>query len=65
MPKYIYYISMLLGAILGIYAEAYRDSNWLLLMLAMVLLMFGLFGIAKTLSSKAQEKDDPNQNLNL
>lgn len=64
MPKYVYYISMLMGAIIGIYAEAYRDSNWILLMVAMVFLMFGLFGIGKTLKSKAN-KDDHNQNLKL
>lgn len=65
MPKYVYYIAMLIGAIIGIYAEAYQNSNWILLMVAMVLLMFGLFGIAKNLSSKAADKDDHNQNLRL
>ena len=65
MPKYIYYISMLIGAIVGIYAEAYQDSNWILLMIAMVLLMYGLFGIARTLKSKAEDDSDTNQNLKL
>ena len=53
----ITYIIIASGAILGIYADAYSDDDQVLLVLAIAILMFGLYRLARGISSR---KDQDN-----
>ena len=50
------YIIIATGAILGIYADAYMDDNQVLLVLAIAILMFGLYRLARGISSRKQDE---------
>ncbi|QXP59142.1 hypothetical protein [Olleya sp. HaHaR_3_96] len=58
MPKKvnIYYISIVLGAVVAIYANANEEQNLLLLVGGIALLMFGIFNLQSAIPSK-KEKD--------
>lgn len=61
MPKYIFYIFIVVGAAVAIYAKADQSQNQLILVAGIVVLMAGVYGVARTIPSK---NDRPNDNEN-
>ncbi len=45
-----------MGASIGIYADAYSDDDQVLLVLAIVILMFGLYRLARGISSRKPDE---------
>ena len=52
----IYYLSIILGAVVAIYANANEEQNLLLLVGGIAVLMFGVFNLQSAIPSKT-EKD--------
>ena len=52
--KLIYYVSILIGLLVAIYAQAGADQNVYVLVIGIVLLMFGLYNISTGLSSRKE-----------
>ncbi|WP_417867745.1 hypothetical protein [Xanthomarina gelatinilytica] len=60
---YLNYLLILIGCIVAIYAQAGEEQDVVILILGIIILMFGLYRISSTLSSKKQSKEshEPNQ----
>jgi len=54
--KYIYYLSVVIGGAIAIYANASEQQNTLILILGIVFLMFGIFKIQSTIPSKKEKE---------
>lgn len=59
--KYLNYILILLGAIIAMYAKAEEQQNQYILIAGIMLLMIGVYRIAKTIPSK-KDNEDENRN---
>ena len=61
--KYINYLLIIIGCVVAIYAQAGEAQDVVILVLGIIILMFGLYRISSTLSSKKQSKEshEPNQ----
>lgn len=59
--KYFNYILILLGAIIAMYAKAEENQNQYILIAGIVVLMVGIYRIAKTIPSR---KDNEQENKN-
>ncbi|WP_417889975.1 hypothetical protein [Xanthomarina gelatinilytica] len=56
---YLNYLLILIGCIVAIYAQAGEEQDVVILILGIIILMFGLYRISSTLTSKKfPEKDD-------
>ncbi len=64
--KYINYVLIIIGACIALYAEAKAEPNQYLLIGGIVVLMMGIYRIARTIPSKsATDDDDLNQKEDL
>lgn len=57
MNKIISYILILTGCIAAVYAQAGVEQNELVLILGIIILMFGIYRIARNIPSKFEEND--------
>lgn len=55
---YLNYLLILIGSMVAIYAQAGEKQDVVVLILGIIILMFGLYRISSTLSSKKQSKED-------
>ncbi len=60
--KYLNYLLIFIGAIVAMYAKSGIGQNQYILIGGIVLLMIGVYRIAKTIPSKNDQEDD-NDNL--
>ncbi len=51
-----YYISILLGAVIAIYANANEEQNLLLLIGGIMILMYGVFNLQASIPSKKEKE---------
>ncbi|EMQ93922.1 MULTISPECIES: hypothetical protein [Xanthomarina] len=60
---YLNYLLIFIGSMVAIYAQAGVKQDVVVLILGIIILMFGLYRISSTLSSKKQSKEshEPNQ----
>ena len=60
---YLNYLLIFIGSMVAIYAQAGVKQDVVVLILGIIILMFGLYRIPSTLSSKKQSKEshEPNQ----
>jgi hypothetical protein len=58
--KKIDYLLVLIGCIVAIYAQVDEQQNVFILGVGIVLLMFGLFKISLTITSKKNKNEDSN-----
>ena len=56
--KYFNYILIVLGAIVAMYAKAGEEQNQYVLIIGIVILMIGIYRIAKTIPSKTDSNED-------
>ncbi|MFH6768989.1 hypothetical protein V8G56_09595 [Gaetbulibacter aquiaggeris] len=56
--KYLNYLLIFIGAIVAMYAKSGIDQNQYILIGGIVLLMIGVYRIAKTIPSKKDQEDD-------
>jgi len=56
--KYLNYLLIIIGAIVAMYAKSGIGQNLYILIGGIVLLMVGVYRIAKTIPSKNNQKDD-------
>ena len=54
--KYLNYILILIGALVAIYAKSGTDQNVYVLIGGIVMLMFGIYRVSKTITSKNDEE---------
>ncbi|GAL67309.1 hypothetical protein [Jejuia pallidilutea] len=60
--KYFNYLLILLGAIIAMYAKAEEKQNQYILIAGIVVLMIGIYRIARTIPSrKSDSEDDENK----
>ncbi len=52
----IYYILILIGAVVAIYANATEEQNVTILIFGIIILMFGVFKIQSTIPSKKDKE---------
>lgn len=57
--KYLNYILIIIGAIIALYSNSSKEQNQNILIIGIVLLMAGIFRIARTIPSK-RDKDELN-----
>lgn len=50
--KYLSYCLIILGAVLAMYGQVYKNENQLLLIIGIVVLMLGVYNISRTIPSK-------------
>ena len=62
MPKYIFYIFIVIGAAVAIYAKADQSQNQFILIAGIVILMAGVYGVARTIPSKKDQQNDDEHN---
>lgn len=62
--KYVNYILIIVGAFIAIYAKTGADQNQYILMGGIVLLMIGIYRIARTIPSRNEDEDDNNSEDN-
>ncbi len=55
---YLNYLLIFIGSMVAIYAQAGVKQDVVVLILGIIILMFGLYRISSTLSSKKQSKED-------
>lgn len=60
--KYLNYVLILIGAVIAIYAKVGANQNQYILIGGIILLMIGIYRIAKTIPSKTD--DHENNDLN-
>ncbi|MBD0831779.1 hypothetical protein [Aestuariibaculum sediminum] len=60
--KYLNYILIMIGAVIAIYSKAGANQNQYILIAGIIILMFGVYRISKTIPSKYSETDDDNEN---
>lgn len=60
---YLNYLLIFIGSMVAIYAQAGVKQDVVVLILGIIILMFGLYRISSTLSSKKKSKEshEPNQ----
>lgn len=56
--KYFNYILIATGAIVAMYAKAGKSQNQIILIAGIVILMIGVYRIAKTIPSKNEENQE-------
>ena len=56
--KYFNYILIIIGAIVAMYAKAGESQNQIILIVGIVVLMIGVYRIAKTIPSKNEENQE-------
>lgn len=54
--KYLNYILILIGALVAIHAKSGTDQNVYVLIGGIVMLMFGIYRVSKTITSKNDEE---------
>ena len=64
MMKYLNYSLVIIGAIVAIYAKAGKAQNQTILILGIVVLMIGVYRIAKTIPSKTNTDNDQDSTTN-
>lgn len=52
------YLLILIGGVIAIYAQATEKQNVVTLIIGIVILMFGVFRIARTIPSKRDDNQD-------
>ncbi|AUS06175.1 hypothetical protein [Pseudotamlana carrageenivorans] len=62
--KYLNYILIVIGAFIAIYAKANANQNQYVLIGGIVVLMLGIYRVAKTVPSKSENEDLDNQDHN-
>ncbi|MDO6597512.1 hypothetical protein Q4512_11345 [Oceanihabitans sp. 2_MG-2023] len=60
MTKKYDYLLVVIGCIVAIYASAESKQNTLILVVGIVVLMFGLFRISRTIPNKKKEEENEN-----
>ena len=58
--KYFNYLLIIIGAIIAMYAKGGEQQNQYILIVGIVILMIGIYRIAKTIPSKINSEDDTN-----
>ncbi|WP_246046839.1 hypothetical protein [Hyunsoonleella aestuarii] len=56
--KYLNYILILIGAVIAIYAKVGANQNQYILISGIIVLMIGVYRIAKTIPSKNDEQNN-------
>jgi putative Mn2+ efflux pump MntP len=67
MNRKINYILMIIGGLVAFYAQAEKKQNEYLLIAGIVLLMLGIYRLARTIPSKKDDENtttDDNHNIN-
>ncbi|KAB1070719.1 hypothetical protein F6U93_01665 [Tamlana haliotis] len=62
--KYFNYILIIIGAFIAMYAKTNADQNQYMLIGGIVVLMIGIYRIAKTVPSRSESDDSDNHNDN-
>lgn len=58
--KYFNYLLIIIGASIAIYAKGGEQQNQYILIVGIVILMIGIYRIAKTIPSRTKSEDDTN-----
>ncbi|MBU2949255.1 hypothetical protein KO493_00885 [Tamlana agarivorans] len=60
--KYLNYILIVIGAFIAMYAKTNANQNQYILIGGIVVLMIGIYRVAKTVPSKREREDIENNN---
>lgn len=60
--KYLNYFFIIIGAFVAMYAKTGANQNQYILIGGIVLLMIGVYRVARTIPSKDHDNDDTNSN---
>lgn len=64
MNNRINYLFIIIGGLVAFYAQAEEQQNQYILIAGIVLLMIGIYRLARTISSKNENEDNKNNDLN-
>jgi len=64
MNNRINYLFIIIGGLVAFYAQAEEQQNQYILIGGIVLLMIGIYRLARTISSKNENEDNKNNDLN-
>jgi len=64
MSNKINYLFIIIGGIVAFYAQHDEQQNQYILIGGIVLLMIGIYRLAKTIPSNSKKEDDQNDDLN-
>ncbi len=59
--KHLNYVLIIMGALVAIYAKAEAEQNQLVLVFGIVVLMVGVYRIARTIPSRQQDENSETE----
>lgn len=60
--KYLNYVLILLGAVIAMYSKIGADQNQYILIVGIIILMLGVYRVARTIPGKNDKDEDINNN---